>query len=296
LRSFFTRAVVTPPVSYDLQRRAHAIVGLAREVFETAQNQQLTFLAAAVAYYMFVSLVPLLALVLAIGTSLWGEAAVDWLLAWTDELLTPDAQELLSEALSGGRGRVGATVLGTIVVLWSGLRVFRGIDKAFAEVYGTGGEKSLLGELRDGLLVLLSIGLAITAMTVVSVALRLVPLGPFAGPFAQLLVFSTLAVVFLPVYYVFPDRPMTVRDALPGAIVAALGWTILGALFGSYVALSDMAGIYGPLGGLLLLVTLLYAGSIVLLLGTVVNAIAEDAVRTGKYNSADLQDPNDGIR
>jgi len=283
-------------VSVELPPRARAIGALVREIVETAQQQQLTFLAAAVAYYMFVSLVPLLALVLAIGTSIWGDAAVEWLLSWTDELLTADAQELLSEALTGGRGRVGATLLSTLVIVWSGLRVFRGIDKAFSQVYGTHGGGSLLGELRDGILVLVSIGVAVTAVTVVSVALGLLPLGPFTAPLARLLMFCSLVVAFLPMYYVFPDRPMTIRAATPGAVIAALGWTLLGTLFGSYVAFTDAAGIYGPLGGLLLLVTLLYAGATVLLLGAVVNAVAEGAVGTGNYNSADLQEPNDGIR
>jgi YihY family inner membrane protein len=275
-------------VSDDATPGLAAVTELAAAVVATARRQQITFLAAAVAYYMLVSLVPLLALVVAVGTGIWGASAVDWLLGWTDDVLTPDAQQLLAEALSGGEGRVGATVISTLVVTWSGLRVFRGIDKAFAQVYGTAGEKSLLGELRDGLLVVGSIGTAVTVATVISVALDVLPLGPLAGPLARLFVFGSLVALFLPLYYVFPAQDLTVRAALPGAVVTALGWTVLGALFGGYVAVAGGAGVYGPLGGILLLVTLLYAGAVVLLVGAVVNAVVADAVGTGKYNRADL--------
>jgi YihY family inner membrane protein len=265
-----------------------AVADTATVVVETARRQQITFLAAAVTYYMLVSLVPLLALVVAVGTSIWGQQAVEWLLGWTDELLTPDAQQLLSEALVEGEGRVGATVVGTLVILWSGLRVFRGIDKAFAEIYGTAGEKSLVQELRDGLLVVASVGGAITAMTVVSVVISSLPLGPLTGPLVRLLLFVSLAAIFLPVYYVFPAQELDLSAAVPGAVVAAVGWTVLGTVFGTYLTIAGTAGVYGPIGGLLLLVTLLYAGAIVLLLGTVVNAVLADAVGIGKYNTADL--------
>ena len=241
----------------------------ARTVIEGARNNQITFLAAAVAYYAFVSLIPLLALVLVVAAAVGGRSQVENALEQTGTVLTPEVQEALAAALVGGTGRAGATAVGLVVVLWGSLRVFRGIDKAFAQVYGTAGEKSVAGELRDGILVLTCVGVGIVVMMSVGIALRVLPLGPLAGIASNVL---SLVVVFLPIYYVFPDVPIELRNAAPGAVVAALGWTLLGAVFEIYVQLAGAVALYGILGGVLLLVTLLYGGSIALMVGVVVNA------------------------
>lgn len=65
---------------------------------------------------------------------------------------------------------------------------------------------------------------------------------------------------------------MTVREAAPGSIVAAFGWALLDSFFGLYTANAAQFGIYGVIGGVLLLVTWLYIGAIVLISGAVVNA------------------------
>jgi membrane protein len=36
-----------------------------------------------------------------------------------------------------------------------------------------------------------------------------------------------LAIAFLPVFYVFPDANVTVREVLPGVVLTALGWAAL---------------------------------------------------------------------
>lgn len=265
--------IAVAPTVDDFRRRGRAGIRIGRAIAETAYRDQVTFLAAAVAYYAFVSLIPLFALVLVGAAAVGGRDLVDRLLAETGTFLTPEVQSALAEALIGGVGRVGATAVGTLVVVWSGLRMFRGIDKAFSQIYGTAGEKSIFGELRDGAVVLVCITIGLAVMAAVGVVLQVLPLGPFAGPSGSLLVFASLVVVFLPMYYVFPDPPMTIRTAIPGATVAALGWTILGAVFSIYVSIASSVVLYGVLGGILLLVTLLYAGALALIVGAVTNAV-----------------------
>lgn len=252
------------------------LVTIVRRVLETASENQITFLAAAVAYYAFVSLVPLLAIVLVISAAIGGRQLVERLLAQTEAFLTPEAQAMLTEALVVGAGRAGATVVGALVLTWSALKVFRGVDSAFSLVYNTAGEKSILDGIVDGVIVVLAITLGVGIMTFVGITLRVLPLGPAAGPVAAIVVFGTLVVAFLPVYYVFPDRPIAVREAFPGAVLAAVGWTVLGSLFHVYIAVAGGVALYGALGGVLLLVTVLYAGAILLLLGAVVNAVVAD--------------------
>lgn len=82
-----------------------------------------------------------------------------------------------------------------------------------------------------------------------------------------------LGVAFFPMYYLFPDAGMESRDVLWGTIVGAVGWSLLQVLFQAYVSLSG-SGSGNLIASILLLVTWLYFGGVVLLLGTVVNAVA----------------------
>ncbi len=81
-----------------------------------------------------------------------------------------------------------------------------------------------------------------------------------------------LTIAFLPMYYFFPDVDVSVREVLPGVLVAAVGWAALQSLFQVYVALSSSSDSAGPIGAILLLLTWLYFGGLILLVGAVVNA------------------------
>lgn len=260
------------PADRTARELLSTVISIGRTAITSAQDNQVTFLAAAVAYYAFVSLIPLLALTLVVAATIGGRSLVERALDQTGTVLTPEIQDALATALIEGTGRLGATIVGSVFVLWGSLRVFRGIDKAFSQVYGTAGSKSIFGELRDGALVLTCVGAGIGVMATVGVVLRILPLGPLAGPASSLLVFASLVVVFMPMYYVFPDVKIRLQAAFPGAVFAALGWTLLGAVFSIYLQFAGTVVLYGLLGGVLLLVTLLYAGSLVLILGAVVNA------------------------
>jgi hypothetical protein len=83
----------------------------------------------------------------------------------------------------------------------------------------------------------------------------------------------TLVVVFLPLYYLFPDVPVSVRAVLPGAVFAAVGWAALAAVFGVYTSTIANTSIYGFLGAVLLVLTWFYVGALLLLVGAALNAV-----------------------
>jgi membrane protein len=82
-----------------------------------------------------------------------------------------------------------------------------------------------------------------------------------------------LALSFLPIYYVLPPVEVSVREALPGAVVAAVGWVLLQVGFRVYAANAGRYAAYGLIGAVLLFVTWLYFASIGVLLGAAVNAV-----------------------
>ncbi|MCG1004179.1 YihY/virulence factor BrkB family protein [Halobacterium noricense] len=253
--------------------RIGSAVAVARRVAGTARDEQVTFLSAAVAYYAFVSLIPLLVLAVAVGTALGGIGLVDSVVGALDAFLTVSGETALRDAMTDGRGRTSATVVSLLLLTWSALKLFRGLDVAFSQVYGVQKPESLLEQVIDGVVVLLTLPLAVGAAIVVTVLVPYLDIVPYLDLASALTLPVALTLVFLPSYYVFPDVEMSVREALPGAAFAAVGWALLAQGFRGYAAYVGGGELYGILGGALLLVTWLYFGGIVITLGAVLNAV-----------------------
>ncbi|WP_433626369.1 YihY/virulence factor BrkB family protein [Halomicrococcus sp. NG-SE-24] len=244
-----------------------------RDIVAEARAQQITFLAASIAYYAFVSIIPALLLAVAAASFFGGEALAAEVQAALQGSLSPAAAEIVGDVIRDRSGRGGATVVGSTVLLWSTLKVFRGLDEAFSRVYDTHDDDSFVETVVDAVTVLAIIGAAVGAIVAVEALLSTFAWVPFAGLVASVVLLFSLLPVFLPLYYVFPDAGVSLREALPGALVATVGWTVLQAGFQAYFEQAGQFAVYGVLGGALLLVTLLYFGGILLLLGVVVNVV-----------------------
>ena len=253
---------------------------VAGAVVREVRAENVTFMAGSIAYHAFVSLLPFLLLVLWVVSAAGDEELARRLLEAVAGYLTPETVELLVEAAFRATGDARISVVGVVVLVWGTLRIFRGFDHAFSDIYESESANTFLDQVRDGVVVFGAIGLA---LFVISTADVFVPLPSF-GPL-QVLVGSALSVVavsvaLLPMYYVFPDVDVSVREVVPGAVVGAVGWTVLSAVFRYYVALSSTSS-YGIVGVVILLVTWLYFGGLVLLVGAAVNAVlagrSEDA-------------------
>lgn len=244
------------------------------DVLDVVRDRDVTFMAAGVSHYALVSLLPLAILALAAASIVGGQMFVVGLVDKLGPVLSESQATVVRQTLSSAGGQTQVGALSLVVLVWSGLKVFRGLDVAFTEIYDERASPSLLEQIRSGLVVLLLVALAIAAMVLTSVFVAVVPL-PFDDPalVSYALLFLTLVALFLPLYYVLPPRQMTVGDAVPGAVFAAAGWLVLQLGFYYYARTAGNYDTYGVLGGVLLFVTWLYFGSIVVLVGAVVNAV-----------------------
>jgi membrane protein len=263
---------------------ARSRLSLARTVVREVQARDATLLAASIAYYAFVSLLPLLVLTTVVATVLGGAGLRTAVLGLAGRYLLPVGQGLVGEALANTTGRGGVTFVGLLLLLWSSLKLFRGIDTAFARIYGTPA-RDFLGSLRIGATVLAAVGVGTFGGVVLvgAVAFLRTPVALLA----PLAFFVVLVAALFPVYYLTPAADVTPREALPGTLFCAGGWTIFGTAFGLYAAIATTSGrfaLYGALGAILLLVTWFYLAGLVLLVGATVNA-----VRDGRIADVDRQ-------
>ncbi len=257
-------------------------------VAREATDQEVKYPAAAIAYYGFVSVVPLFLLVVAVGTAVLGPDVLDAIDEFTPQYLTPDARRLVGEAVVAASGRTGAAALAIGVLAWSGANAAVAFLDALERVENAD-DRSLLAQLRDATVVLASLGLAAVATVATSLVvavLSIVPLGPFSPAtalFAPLVLFALLTVAFLPLYYV-PSRVVTSPlGAIPGAGTAAAGWTLLQIGVQFYATNAGQYALYGVLSGIIVVLTALYAAAIVLTLGAVVNATLSGVGEVGEF-------------
>lgn len=249
------------------------VLGTVREVVERVREQDVRFRAAAVTYYALASFLPLLIVAVAVLSLVGAEDALIGMLRGS---LSGNVVGVLDEALQQTSGRGGAGAVGFLVAVWSATKVFRGLSVAFDKIYGDERELSLLDQLRQAIVVLAFLLLAVAVASATGIATAYVPVDvPFAGLLWNVLGLLGLAVGLLPLYWALPPRSVTVRHALPGALVAALGWVLLQFGFSIYAQNAASYAAYGFLGALLLFVLFLYVAAVVLLVGAVVNDTVE---------------------
>ena len=258
--------------------RLEATTATLRAVVALAMDRNLTYLAAGLAFYAFVSLIPLILLTVAVASFVGGDALVGRVTGMLSQQLSSAGQSGVTQELTKTTGRGPASVVGFLGLAWSALKLFRGLDQAFDELYPGDIESSLLEQVRNGLVVMVGIALAIGLVVAVGVALSFLVLElPFINVFVSLLLAVVLGLAFLPLYYVLPPVDVSIREVLPGAAVAAGGWVLLQIGFRAYAANASRFGAYGMIGAVLLFITWLYFASIVVLLGGAVNAVRCEA-------------------
>lgn len=245
----------------------------ARELIEVARKNHLLFMGASVAYYAISSIIPLLTVALVV-LSLFG--ATDILIGALESSLSGNAQEILSQALSGSRGQAAAGVLGFGLALWSGIKVFRALSHGFNELYDISSTRTFVDHVWRSLVVLGVLLGGFALLSAVSVALSFVQFGvPYPTLLGNLAALVVLFLVLIPIYYVLPPTPVTVRHVLPGAALASVGWVVLQLIFFYYAGAAGSYAAYGFLGAVLLFITFLYAGAVVLLAGVVLNLVVD---------------------
>lgn len=192
--------------------------------------------------------------------------------------LEPGTVTAIVESIIESRG--GITIVSLPLLAWGAIGFFGALATGIGRAFATSTRRPfwqdklialvLLGG--SGLLMLFSIGIGLAQGIVTRLATRL----PGGGTGGQLL--TDLVGLLLPILLVFvalllmyrvvPNRQVTFRQVLPGAIVAALLFTALRSGFTWYA--TDVAryeSFFGPISTVISLLVFLHFASMVVLLG-----------------------------
>ena len=251
------------------------LAGFGKRVLSEFSEKNVPFMAAGLAYNAFISLAPLL-IVLFLVVSVVGGGLEERVVTASGNWLPGPIADLVQQVFQGGAAGGTASVVGLVVILWGTLKIFRGLDTAFSEIYESTAENSFTDTLRDAVVVLV----ALVAAVVVTVGAAAVFAAfsdaiPYAHVLLPVVLVGGLTLAFYPAFYVFPDVDLDWRSVLPGVVFSAVGWAAFQALFQVYLAFSD-PGAGSFFGGVVIVITYLYFSAFVLLLGAVINAVIGD--------------------
>lgn len=277
-------------------------VSILTEIWQILRNTHRRYVAdagdafaAAISFFGFLSLVPLLILAVSISGFVLDdperqEQVVTFVLEQIpgfEETLEREGEEtLVSELLTQvveQRGRIG--LVGGVLLLISGLRVIA-IASAATRVVFRGpvesGVRRRLGQL-TALAVLggLSVASALGA-TLFAIGAKFVP--NEVGTALTLTVTFLLDITVFLGAYVFLARkaPLSVAQRLPGAIAAGAGWTVLKFVGTSVVSdqVARASVLYGALGSVIGVLVLFYLAGRLYVYGATFSAILADRQRS----------------
>ncbi|SDR17856.1 YihY/virulence factor BrkB family protein [Natronobacterium texcoconense] len=259
---------------------------LLRDVTAVARERQISVKSAGLAYHAFNTLVPLVILAL-VGITLVDalEPLVETLEGATGlEGAVTDGG--MDEMAGGTVDRLRAALLAFVILLWSATRLFQAVNSAFTDVYDSREEQSYATNavtvaLVTGLetvLLTATVAVGVALVSVLGVSISVLADGLAAAVVSSVVLVGLLVAVFLPMYYLFPQADVSIREVLPGTAFAALAWTVLAVGFRIYVVTSESVALFGIAGAVLLILTWVYLGGLCLLLGAVLNAVLADRV------------------
>jgi membrane protein len=258
--------------------KASGPLGVLADIIALARRERIVLTAASLAYFTFISLVPLLLLLVVAVSVLGGDALATRAVIRATKTLAAENADLLREIVFNAANRQQVTLIGVAVLLWGALLTFRALDTTFAGIYGTHGERSFRNTVVDVVLVFIVIVIAAVAMVVAGVVLSVFVQTQLWQTLGPLVLFSVLSVVFFPLFYILPETDVGFVEVVPGTVFSAAAWTVLQALFGYYASVSGITQFYGAASAVLLILVWLYVGGFVLLVGAAVNAVLSGRV------------------
>ena len=245
--------------------------------------------AAAMSYFGLMTLFPALLLMLALSNKI---TAANELINHAVDVY-PGSRTFLRDTLRSFSS-VGTGVIITcfIVVLWAGSWVFSVIERALNRIWGTTartfwhGRALTIGMIGIiGLLLALSVGVTSVVVALREMAVSLSPrqierypiLLSAGSVFWQgiyaIVSFLVTVLLFVVIYRFMPKAEISLRDALPGAVLGGLLWELAKYVFAWSLNYFHYDQIYVSVGAVVAVLSWSYVSSLILLFGAQLTAV-----------------------
>ncbi|HKO33906.1 MAG TPA: YihY/virulence factor BrkB family protein [Candidatus Limnocylindria bacterium] len=254
--------------------------------------------AGSMAYFSILSFVNVLLLGAVLLAALIGEGEarafiLDWFAQNTPVNPTLIAQMI--DAAISSRGSI--TIIGIVFLLWGALGFFGAVSRGINRAFSDGRPLFILREKLLGILLILFSGGLILASAAIGFVTSYIQNNTReivdriqGGDVAMAVIGSVIPfllvfIAYLVLYRVVPSQKVTLGDVWPGALVAAVLWTLLRVGYTIYVTeFAHFEDLFGPLAAIITLIVFIYFASVVLLIGAEV--ARANLIEAGRHRQA----------
>jgi membrane protein len=269
---------------------------LFKRTLQETSNDNVLGLAAQLAYYFLLALVPAIVSVVALASflpSAMVQDALNSMAAFAPSALIDVIREQFQNISGGANG--GLFTFGLLLTIWSSSAAIVGICDALNHAYDIEEGRpwwrvrltSIALTLALAVFVVVSIVLVMVGPTIAEALAARMGLGAaFATTWKVLqwpVVFALIAFAIGLLYYFGPDAEQDWEWITPGAVLATALWLIASLGFKIYVtSFANYNETYGSLGGVIVLMLWFYITGVAILIGAEMNAEIEHASPHGK--------------
>ena len=268
-----------------MRLRIKSTFRLLQEAVKEWQDDKVSLLAAALAYYTVFSITPLLVIAIAIAGAVFGrDAARGEILEQINSLVGEQGAQVIEVGLNNASqpelSNV-ASIISVVVLLIGASGVFAQLQEALNTVWDVKAkpDRGIWNFIRKRLLsfgMVLAIGFLLLVSLILSAVLSGVSklqinLLPGITPVWQLLNFGIsfgfITLLFALIYYYLPDVKILWKDVWIGAIMTALLFTIGKFAIGLYLGRGSLGSAYGAAGSLIVFLAWVFYSAQILLFG-----------------------------
>ncbi len=262
------------------------VPSLVSEALREWRRDNTSLLAAALSYYAFFAIIPLLVISSAIGTFIFGQAAVDGQLASAlTALFGEKVAVVIQSALISLYGQASnvAVSIAVLFLLFGASYIFVQLRNELNIIWGVKQDSErfikqfLEGRLLSlamvtGLAVIMLLWLSISAAmsTMILHFISVVAINSFLLKFGDFLVLFLLSsLMFALIYKLLPSVKLKWTDVWLGAAVTSLLFTIGEYFFAFYISKVNFGSFYGTAGSIAVLLVWLYASANLFFFGAI---------------------------
>ena len=268
-----------------MRLRIKSTFRLLKEAVKEWQEDKVSLLAAALAYYTVFSITPLLVIAIAIAGAVFGrDAARGEILEQINSLVGEQGAQVIEVGLNNASqpelSNV-ASIISVVVLLIGASGVFAQLQEALNTVWDVKAKpnQGIWNFIRKRLLsfgMVLAIGFLLLVSLILSAMLSgigklQINLLPGITPVWQLLNFGIsfgfITLLFALIYYYLPDVKILWKDVWIGAIMTALLFTIGKFAIGLYLGRGSLGSAYGAAGSLIVFLAWVFYSAQILLFG-----------------------------
>jgi membrane protein len=277
------------PGAAGLRAFASELGALTGQLYNKAAQDNIFFLAGAIAFNIIVAIVPLILATVGIAglllQSRFGASASDQIMRFVMQALPPLSESIIitvRDALNGIiEGASGFVGVGALFLIWIATRLVGTLRAALREIFDLQEDRGIiLGKLFDmgmvvaaGTLLAINVGGTIIIQFVSRYGRTLLDLDPqrfegFDGILLSVLALGSIWFMFVLVYRYLPSRRIQWRIAMISATFAAALFEIMKYAFGWYVRnLAVYSSTYGTFATLFIFLLWIYYMSVAFVLG-----------------------------